>query len=148
MLSFLSKMTNTRIDPTGWDPSHAVPVGSTSVRLAPLRTAISAASTVSLQINGSWSHGTVEFHVREQLAPPTYDAAVSAMTAQESKSRGGQLGDGEAVLEVQVEARWNEEELWKEAQVNLHKVGQHNVELLIQVSPFSFMFQISNQRRC
>lgn len=134
MFSFISRISNTRIDPTGWDPNMNVPAGSTSTRIPAFKATINAASTVSLVADGAWSHGTVEFHAREGSAPPTYDAAVSVMTAADSKLRGPQLGDGEAFLEVQVEARWNDEELWKEAEVTLNKVGQHNVELLIKVS--------------
>ncbi|KAK4699403.1 hypothetical protein P7C70_g6858, partial [Phenoliferia sp. Uapishka_3] len=136
MFSFISRAVNTRIDPTSWDPSHAVPVGSSSFTQT-FKSTISSASTVILAPGGAWSHGTVEFRVQENAEPPTYDAAVNVMTALDSKKRGPQLADGEGFLEVNVEARWNDEELWKEAEVELRKVGQHNAELVIKTPSMS-----------
>ena len=58
MFSFISRISNTRIDPTGWDPNMNVPAGSTSTRIPAFKATINAASTVSLVADGAWSHGT------------------------------------------------------------------------------------------
>lgn len=121
-----------RVSPSTWEPSSPLPSGSTAIRET-FKLPISSRSPVTFTSTGSWSHGTVVFAVRESAAPPSYDLAVSALTAQDSKARGPQLGEGEGWLEVEMEARWNDEGLWNEADVGLRKVGQAGLELRVEV---------------
>lgn len=70
------------------------------------------------------------------MDPPTYDAAVSATTAVESKRRGAQLADGEGFLEIRIEGRWNDNDLWEEGKVELKKPRVNEVELSVTVRSF------------
>lgn len=139
MFGFIHRAATTRISPSSWDPNDALPYGSTSIKET-LKSPISSLSHVSLAAVGAWSHGTVQFEVRPNVEPPTYDAAVNMTTAQDAKGRGPQLGEGEDFLEVQVEARWNDEVLWKDAEIELRKTGQHDVQLNIVVRGFSLLY--------
>jgi len=71
-------------------------------------------------------------------APPSYEAIVASVPdtgpapPQDVKAR--QLDDGEGLIEVKVEARWNDEKLWDEAKVDLVQVPGGGVDLIIQVS--------------
>lgn len=140
MLSALASYLTpaTRVSPSHWDPSTPLPHGSTAIR-STFRHPISSLSPITFTSSGSWSHGTVLFAVRESAAPPSYDLAVSATTADDSKARGPQLGEGVGYLEVEVEARWNDEGLWNEVDVGLRKVGQDGVELRILARALSVL---------
>lgn len=72
---------------------------------------------------------------------PSYEAATGSVaahrgenrTAAEEKAMGGQLGDGEQFLEVTVEARYNDQELFEESSVVLRPSG-NGVEVFVKVS--------------
>lgn len=76
-------------------------------------------------------------------APPSYEAIVASVPdtnpppapPQDVKAR--QLEQGGGLLEVRVEARWNDERLWEEAKIDLVQHAGGAVEIIIQVSTLS-----------
>lgn len=146
----------TRISPTRWEPSDPLPYGSTAIRTF-LSTPLSSHSSISFVADGSWAHGTIVFEVvpgsgmseagqgTASQGPPPYSLdtgraavvsekgkAVERMDVGASASELGEVATAEGALEVVVEVRYNDEQLFAESKVTLTKVADA-VEILVKV---------------
>lgn len=65
--------------------------------------------------------------------PPSYEAVVGMVAGPEKARSSQQLEDGGAYIEVRVESRWNDEQLWDEAKVDLVQTAAGAIQLIIQV---------------
>ncbi|ORY79348.1 hypothetical protein BCR35DRAFT_304774 [Leucosporidium creatinivorum] len=173
LTSLFSTLTQPRIAPSSWDPSTPLPAGSFK-DIKQLKARITERSSLVIEAKGAWSHGTVRFEVvggsgaagggaafgggggaggggQGEGGLPSYDDAIQQLTsvnrtAQQEKREGGQFAEGETELCVTVEARWNDEEVWEESNVELEKVGGEEWRLSVQtptMSPSRLASQLS-----